>query len=168
MVEWKEEQCRTNSLQIATSQRFAWFFRIGSIYIYTCSLLFIGEKRDVAFSESFWYLGGANVQCTQYKVERYICIIIWIRIFCSRYQQTPRNILISKEQSSRLIFVGFPFKQNIWFLVVPGNRPRWAKNWNGEPGKSRRTKRKTWRPNHSRVLIVVCVFFSGMSTEFVL
>ena len=68
-IEWKEEQCRTNSLQIATSQHFSCSFRIRSIYIYIypCSMLCIGEKRDVAFSESFWYLGGANVQCTQSK-----------------------------------------------------------------------------------------------------
>lgn len=68
-----------------------------------------------------------------------------------------------------LIFVGFPFKQNICFLVVPGNRPRWAKNWNGEPGKSRRTKSKNVATATTRGFWWWYVlFFSGISTEFVL
>ena len=95
-IEWKEEQCRTNSLQVATSQHFSCSFRIRSIYIHACSMLFIGEKRDVAFSESFWYLGGANVQCTQSKIKRHMY----------HYLNTYMLLKISTNSSKHLDFKG--------------------------------------------------------------
>ena len=139
-IEWKEEQCRTNSLQVATSQHFSCSFRIRSICIYTC--MFHAVYRWKAWCCIFrviLVLGGSK--CAMYAVQNkktYVSLFEYI------YVVKDINKLLETSWFQRshqgLIFVGFPFKQNICFLVVPGNRPRWAKNWNGEPGKSRRKK----------------------------
>ena len=69
-------------------------------------MLFIVEKRGVAFSASFWYLGGAYVQyvcvyiyiyAVQSKMihmyhylDKYISVFIYIYIYIFVYQVTNK------------------------------------------------------------------------------
>ena len=119
-------------------------------------MLFIVEKRGVAFSASFWYLGGAYVQyvciyiyAVQSKkihmyhyLDKYMYINIYIHICVPSYQQTSWDVMISKEQSrtSFCVFSCCSGDSRCWaFQSV--HWPRWAKNWNGEPGASPEEKR---------------------------
>ena len=91
-------------------------------------MLFIGEKRDVAFSESSWYLGGAHVQCTQSKIKRhmyhylntYIYILLKISTNSSKHLDIKGAII-------RTYFCGFPFQTKHMFSCCSGQPTKVSK-----------------------------------------
>lgn len=108
-------------------------------------MLFIGEKRDVAFSESFWYLGGANVQCTQSQIKRHMY----------HYLNTYMLLKISTNSSKHLDFKGAIKDLFLWvslsnktyvfllFRATDQGEQRIGMVSLVSPGEQ---KAKTWRP----------------------